>query len=76
MSAFGTIWSVVVSLFLGYCGWLLIFRTSTIFSRARRTYGYNFFLKPWYSMFMRCIGIFILILTALTDCLLVRLISH
>ena len=76
MSAFGTIWQVVVSLFLGYCSWLLIFRTSTIVSRAHRTYGYNFFLKPWYSMFMRCIGIFILLLTALTDYALVTLRSH
>ena len=50
---------VAESLFLGYGGWLLIFRTSTIVGRAHNTYGYKFFLKPWYSIFMRCIGIFI-----------------
>jgi hypothetical protein len=58
---------VAESLFLGYGGWLLIFRTSTIVGRAHNTYGYKFFLKPWYSIFMRCIGIFIWLLTALTD---------
>ena len=50
---------VAESLFLGYSGWLLIFRTSTVVGRAHNTYGYKFFLKPWYSIFMRCIGIFI-----------------
>ena len=55
---------VAESLFLGYCGWLLIFRTSTIVGRAHKTYGYKFFLKPWYSTFMRCIGIFIWLLAA------------
>jgi|GEM_PF-4942853 len=55
---------VAESLFLGYGGWLLIFRTSTIVRRAHSTYGYKFFLKPWYSIFMRSIGIFIWLLAA------------
>ena len=67
MTAFAIIWYVAVSLFLGYGGWLLIFRTNTIVRRAHRMYGCNFFLKPWYSIFMRCIGMFILLLTALAD---------
>jgi hypothetical protein len=58
---------VAESLFLGYGGWLLIFRTSTIVGRAHSTYGYKFFLKPWYSIFMRSIGIFIWLLAALAD---------
>ncbi len=67
MRAFGIGWPVAVSLFLGYCGWLLTFRTSTVVRRAHSQYHCNFFLKPWYSIFMRCIGIFIWLLTALTD---------
>ena len=67
MSAFSIVWYVAVSLLFGYCGWLLIFRTSTIVRRAHGTYGYELFLKPWYSIFMRCIGIFIWLLTALID---------
>jgi hypothetical protein len=55
---------VAESLFLGYGGWFLIFRTSTIVGRAHNTYGYKFCLKPWYSIFMRCIGIFIWLLAA------------
>jgi len=66
MSAFSIVWYAVVGLFLAYCGWLLIFRTSTIVRRAHSQYHCNFFLKPWYSIFMRCIGIFIWLLTALT----------
>lgn len=76
MGAFAIIWSVLVSVFLVYCSWLLIFRTSTIVSRAHRTYGYKFFLKPWYSIFMRCIGAFILLLAALADYALVALRPH
>jgi hypothetical protein len=67
MKAFGSVWFVAVSLFLGYGGWLLIFRTSTIVRRAHSTYGCNFFLKPWYSIFMRCVGIFIWLLAALSN---------
>jgi len=64
---------VAVSLFLAYGGWLLIFRTSTIVRRAHSQYHYNFFLKPWYSMFMRCIGIFIWLLTVLANYALLTL---
>jgi hypothetical protein len=70
MRAFSIVWYAAVSLFLGYCGWLLIFRTSTIVTRAHSQYNFNFFLKPWYSILMRCVGIFIWLLTALTDCAL------
>ncbi len=73
MRVFSIVWYVAVSLFLGYCGWLLIFRTSTIVRRAHSQYHYNFFLKPWYSIFMRCIGIFICLLTAITDYALLTL---
>jgi hypothetical protein len=74
--AFSIIYYAAVSLFLGYCGWLLIFRTSTIVSRAQRQYGYKFFLRPWYPTLMRCIGIFIVLLTAVTDYALVVLRSR
>ncbi len=67
MTAFRGVWFVAVSLFLGYCGWLLAFRTSTVVRRAHSTYGCNFFMKPWYSIFMRCVGIFIWLLTVLSD---------
>jgi hypothetical protein len=67
MSMFGIVWFIAVSLFLGYCGWLLIFRTDSVVGRAHRTYGYNFFLRPWYSILMRCLGIFIWLLAALGD---------
>jgi hypothetical protein len=67
---------VAESLFLGYGGWLLIFRTSTIVRRAHNTYGYKFFLKPWYSIFMRSIGIFIWLLAALADYALLMMGSH
>jgi hypothetical protein len=67
MRAFSIVWYVAVSLFLAYGGWLLIFRTSTIVRRAHCQYHCNFFLKPWYSILMRCIGVFIWLLTALTD---------
>jgi hypothetical protein len=73
MRAFSIVYHVAISLFLAYCGWLLIFRTSTIVRRAHSQYQYNFFLKPWYSIFMRCIGIFIWLLTALTDYALLAL---
>ena len=73
MTAFGIVWCAVVSLFFGYCGWLLIFRTSTIVRRAHSQYGCNFFLKPWYSIFMRCIGIFFWMMAALVDYALVAL---
>ena len=65
MDTFSIVWCVAVSLFFGYCGWLLIFRTSTIVRRAHSQYGCNFFLKPWYSIFMRCTGIFFWLATAL-----------
>ena len=58
---------VAESLFLGYCGWLLIFRTSTIAGRAHKTYGYQFFLRPWYLIVIRCIGIFLWLLAAGAD---------
>jgi hypothetical protein len=58
---------VAESLFLGYCGWLLIFRKSTIVGRAHNIYGCKFFLKPWYSIFMRCMGIFIWLLGAVAS---------
>jgi drug/metabolite transporter superfamily protein YnfA len=67
MTALRVVWLVAESLFLGYGGWLLTFRTSTIVRRAYSTYGYNFFLKPWYSRFMRSIGIFIWLLMAPAD---------
>lgn len=70
MRAFGIVWPVAVSLFLGYCGWLLTFRTSTVVRRAHSQYHCNFILKPCYSIFMRCIGIFIGLLTALIDYML------
>jgi hypothetical protein len=73
MRAFSIVWYLAVSLFLAYGGWLLIFRTSTIVRRAHSQYHCNFFLKPWYSIFMRCIGIFIWLLTALTDYALLTL---
>jgi hypothetical protein len=76
MTTFRVVLFVAESLFLGYGGWLLTFRTSTIVRRAHSTYGYNFFLKPWYSTFMRCIGIFIWLLTALADYALLTLGSH
>jgi hypothetical protein len=65
MTTFGGIWFVVVSTFLGYCGFLLIFTTSSIVARAKKKYGYNFFLRPWYSILMRCIGLFIWLLMGL-----------
>jgi hypothetical protein len=67
MSAFGITWCAAVSLFFVYCGWLLTFRTSTIVRRAYSQYHCNFFMKPWYSIFMRCIGIFIWACAALVD---------
>jgi len=73
---FSIIYYAAASLLLGYCGWLLIFRTDTIVSRAHRQYGYKFFLRPWYSILMRCIGIFIVLLAALTDYALVVLRSR
>jgi hypothetical protein len=73
MSVFGMIVNVLASLLGCYGGWLLIFRTSTITSRAHRVYGFNFFLKPWYSIFVRCMGILVLLLIALSDYALVVL---
>jgi len=73
MRSFSIVWYLAVSLFLIYCGWLLIFRTSTIVGRAHGIYKYGFFLKPWYAIFMRCIGIFIWLLTALTGYALLML---
>jgi len=67
MRAFILLWYAAVSLFLAYCGWLLVFRTSTIVRRAHSQYQFKFFLKPWYSIFMRCIGVFIWLMTALVD---------
>lgn len=67
MPVFQVAWYAAVSLFLGYGGWLLIFRTSAVVRRAHTTYGSNLFLKPWYSQLMRCTGIFIWLLTALAD---------
>lgn len=63
-------------LFLGYCGWLLIFRTGAIASRAHSKYGYEFFLKPWYSIFMRSIGFFIWSLAALAGYALLMIGLH
>lgn len=73
LSTFGIIFYAAVSLFLAYCGWLLVFRTSTIVRRAHSQYHCDFFLKPWYSIFMRCIGIFIWLLTVLSDYALLML---
>jgi hypothetical protein len=70
MRAFIIVWDAACSLFFGYCGWLLIFRTSTIVRRAHGTYGYSFFLKPWYSAFMRYVGIFIWLCAVVVDYLL------
>jgi hypothetical protein len=67
MRAFSIVWYVAVSLFLAYCGWLLTFRTNRMVRRAHSQYHYNFFLKPSYSILMRCLGIFIWLLTALAD---------
>jgi hypothetical protein len=67
MRIFIIVWYVAVSLFLGYCSWLLIFRTSAIVRRAHSQYRCNFFLKPWYSIFMRCVGIFIWLCAVLVD---------
>jgi hypothetical protein len=67
MRAFIIVWYLAVSLFLGYGGWVLTFRTSTVVRRAHSQYHRDFFLKPWYSIFMRCIGIFIWLLAALSD---------
>ena len=76
MTAFRFVLFVAESLFLGYCGWLLTFRTSTIVRRAHSTYGYSIFLKPWYSTFMRCIGIFIWLLAILANYALLTSGSH
>jgi len=65
MKIFSGAWYLAEILFLAYCGWLLIFRTSTIVRRAHNRYHCDFFLKPWYSIFMRCIGIFVWLLAAL-----------
>jgi len=70
MRAFIIVWDAAVSLFFAYCGWLLVFRTSTIVRRAHNQYHCNFFLKPWYSIFMRCIGIFIWLCAVLVDYML------
>jgi hypothetical protein len=71
MSTFGTVFHVLVyvlaTLVGFYGGWLLIFRTSTIVSRAHKTYGFKFFLKPWYSIFLRSMGIIVLLLVAISD---------
>jgi hypothetical protein len=67
------IWDAVCSLFFAYCGWLLIFRTSTVVRRAHSQYGYSFFLKPWYSAFMRCLGICFWLLPVLTGYALLTL---
>ena len=58
---------VAESLFLGYVGWLLIFRTSTILRRAHNTYGFNLPPKPRYSTLMRSTGILIWLPAALAD---------
>jgi hypothetical protein len=76
MSAFGIVWSAACSVFFVYCGWLLTFRTSTVVRRAYSKYRCNFFLKPWYSIFMRCIGIFIWVWTALIDYVVLTQILH
>jgi hypothetical protein len=68
MSLFGTILYYVSANLLGcYFGWLTIFRTSTTASRAYSKYGFNFFLKPWYSIFPRCMGVLVLLLMAVSD---------
>ena len=68
MSVFGTILFYVSANLLGcYFGWLTIFRTRTTASRTYRKYGFNFFLKPWYSIFLRCAGIIVLLLMAVSD---------
>ncbi|MGO9990983.1 MAG: hypothetical protein ACLPTF_00510 [Steroidobacteraceae bacterium] len=46
---------------------LCVCRTDTAASRAYRKYGFNFFLKPWYSIFLRCMGIIVLLLLAVSD---------
>ena len=68
MSLIGTILYYVSANLLGcYFGWLTIFRTSTTASRAYSKYGFKFFLKPWYSIFLRCMGILVLLLMAVSD---------
>jgi hypothetical protein len=68
MSVFVTILCYVSANLLGcYFGWLTIFRTGTAASRAYSKYGFNFFLKPWYSIFLRCMGIIVLLLMAVSD---------
>jgi hypothetical protein len=68
MSVIGTIlFYVSVNLLGCYFGWLTISRTSTKASRAYSKYGFNFFLKPWYSILLRCAGIIVLLLMAVSD---------
>ncbi len=68
MSLIGTILYYVSANLLGcYFGWLTIFRTSTTASRAYSKYGFKFFLQPWYSIFLRCMGILVLLLIAVSD---------
>jgi len=68
MSVFGTILLYVSVNLLGcYFGWLTIFRTSATASQAYSKYGFNFFLKPWYWILLRCAGIIVLLLMAVSD---------
>jgi hypothetical protein len=52
-----------------FCGWLCLFRTSAVvgwlranYARSRLVRAYPFsglVLRPWYSTYLRCMGIFI-----------------
>jgi hypothetical protein len=58
---------VAVNLLVAYKCWLLIFRTHIVVREAHGKYQWNFFLKPWYSIFLRCIALFVLLLIVVAD---------
>jgi hypothetical protein len=67
MTTFGIVLNVAANLLVAYYGWLFIFRARVVVRQAHSKYRWNFFLKPWYSIFLRCIGLFVLLLIAVTD---------
>ena len=67
MTVFSIVLNVGINLLVAYSGWLLIFRTKVVVTQAHDRYEWRFLLKPWYSILLRCIGVFVLLLTAASD---------
>ena len=70
MSAFGTVWLIIVIPLFAISGWFLVFRTEMLINRARKNAltrsrfikaftSYEVVDKPWYPKYLRWAGIFV-----------------